>query len=84
MKTQERDVTPKSDTDLYVVRHWDGFDGEWMDVFGPAAKSACDAYWREKTDNGKKNSSYDDIDYYRVFPADTKMQYSEGRSMTRG
>lgn len=69
---------------LYVVRLWDGFDGQWMDIFGPATKDACDKEWGKRTDDGKKNATYGDIDYYRIFPADTTMKFSEGRSMTRG
>ncbi len=75
---------------LYVVRLWDGFDGEWMDVSGPlpqgeAVKLCGDRNAaRPGSAAGKRAGCYNDIDYYKVFLAGTRMQFSEGRSMTRG
>lgn len=70
--------------ELYVVRLYDGFDNEWMDVSKPVSAEEADRIWREKTEGGTKNTSYDDIDYYRVFPADTTMLYSrEGLKVLR-
>ena len=57
---------------LFVVRLWDMFDG-WMDISEPLSKEDADKLWNEKTDNGTKNTKYEDGDYYRVFPSDTKM-----------
>lgn len=64
------------DEKLYVVRLYDGFDRLWMDVSDPVSYDEAERIWNEKTDDGTKMTSYDDIDYYRVFPADTKMLYS--------
>lgn len=58
--------------DLYIVRLWDMFDG-WMDLTDPISKEEADKLWNEKTENGTKNTKYDDGDYYKVFPSDTKM-----------
>lgn len=75
---------------LYIVRLWDGFDGEWMDVSKPLSKEKAEKLCGDKNASrmgsaaGKRTGSYSDIDYYKVFPAETRMQFSEGRSMTRG
>lgn len=67
----------------FVVRLWDGFDGEWMDVTKPLSAEAAMADWMERTDNGERKTGYDDIDYYAIYPTTTKMRFSEGNSMTR-
>lgn len=59
----------------YILRFWDMFDG-WMNVSEPMSKEDADALWNEKTDNGTRNTKYSDGDYYRVFPADTKMIFT--------
>lgn len=75
---------------LWVVRLWDGFDGEWMDVSdqmseAAARKLAGDKNERRSGSNrGKREGSYGDIDYYAAFPADRKMTFSDGNSQTRG
>lgn len=61
---------------LFVVRLYDGMDNCWMDVSEPLPKIEADQVWLEKTDNGTRATHYDDIDYYRVCPADTKMVHS--------
>jgi hypothetical protein len=62
--------------DLYVVRQYDGFDNEWIDITGPVSHEEAQRVWDEKTEEGTKNTTYNDIDYYKIFPADTKMVYS--------
>lgn len=62
---------------LYVVRLYDGFDMEWMDISGVVSKEDADRIWNEKTNNGTRNTTYDDIDYFKIFKADTIMLYSE-------
>jgi len=64
--------------DLFIVRLYDGMDNQWIDVSGPLPSDQANRVWLEKTVNGTKNVSYDEIDYYKVFPADTKMLYSDG------
>ena len=66
---------------LYVVRVWDGMDGIWCDVSEPVTKEEADRIWNEKTGNGTKATSFDDIDYYKVFPVDTKMLFRSGHSL---
>ncbi len=60
---------------LFIVRHYDGFDNAWMDVSNPVIKEEAEKILAEKTNNGTKNIKFDDIDYYRIFPADTKMAF---------
>lgn len=75
---------------LYIVRLWDGFDGEWMDVSDPLPKDKADKLAGDKNEArlgsaaGKRTGGYNDIDYYAAFPVDTRMMFSEGRSQTRG
>jgi hypothetical protein len=57
---------------LFVVRLFDMFDG-WIDVSEPVTKAEADRVLNEKTDGGKKNTSYSDGDYYSIFPANTRM-----------
>lgn len=69
----------------YIVRHWDGMDGCWTDCTGEVARDEALCYWADKTDGGTRNASYDEIDYYRIFPGGTRMHWdgSEGREMHR-
>lgn len=60
---------------LYVLRLWDMFDG-WMDVSDPVSKEQADKLYNEKTSNGLRNTRYSDGDYYKVFPAGTKMVFT--------
>lgn len=62
----------------FIVRLYDGMDNQWIDVSGPVNKTEANRIYAEKTENGTKNTTYDDIDYYRVFPANTKMLFSDG------
>jgi hypothetical protein len=68
-------MTKKPD-ELFVVRLYDGMDNCWMDVSEPAPKSEAYKVWSEKTDGGSRMISYDEIDYYAIFPADTTMVHS--------
>jgi hypothetical protein len=61
--------------DKFIVRLYDGFDYEWMDVSEPVSREEADRIWNEKTKNGTYKTKYDDIDYYKIFPADTQMLY---------
>ena len=58
---------------LYVVRQYDGFDYRWFNCTKPLPYDEAQAYWNKKTKNGTAMISYDDIDYYKIFPADTRM-----------
>ena len=75
---------------LWIVRLWDGFDGEWMDVSDPMPENDAKELAGDKNEArsgsgaGNRDGHYGEIDYYSAFPADTKMLWSEGRSQTRG
>lgn len=58
--------------ELFILRLWDMFDG-WIDVSKPVSKDEADKLFNEETNNGTRNTKYSDGDYYRVFPADTRM-----------
>ena len=62
--------------DLFVVRLFDGFDFVWMDVSDPVSKEEATRIWNEKTKNGTEQIAFKEIDYYAVFPADTRMLFS--------
>jgi hypothetical protein len=69
------------------VRGLEVIFGCWSDLdeaTGVPAKKAL-AVWGVKTLNGTKQVRFDEIDYYRIFPADTRMGWdgSEGREMFR-
>jgi len=63
--------------DKYIVRIYDGMDFVWTDVSEPVTKKEADRIWSQKTDSGTKMTKFDDIDYYKVFPADTKMIFRD-------
>jgi len=69
-----------SATGLYVVRLYDGFDYCWMDVSKALSWDEAEAVWKEKTESGSKNTCYGDIDYYDIFPSDTRMLHSSETS----
>jgi hypothetical protein len=68
---------------LFIVRHWDGMDGEWMDITEPVSFELALLEWFERTDGGKKFTSHKHLDYYRIFPSDTRMLFSDGNEMCR-
>ena len=63
--------------ELYVVRLYDGFDNEWIDVSKAVSRKEAEKILDEKTKGGTKKTCYDDIDYYAIFPVDTIMVFSE-------
>jgi hypothetical protein len=69
----------------FTVRIWDGMDGCWTDCPGAIAVDAATALkaWANKTDNGTKRIRFDEIDYYRIFPAETRMVYDNDNEMFR-
>lgn len=72
------------DKKQYVVRLYDGFDNEWIDVCEPCSKEEAQVVWDEKTDKGSHNTSFQDIDYYKVFESETVMMYSQKGRELRG
>ena len=68
----------------FIVRLYDGFDNEWMDVSSPVSKEEAQKIWNNKTKDGTQMTKFEDIDYYAIFPADTVMHFSqEGREIRR-
>jgi hypothetical protein len=70
----------------FMLRVWDGMDGCWTDCFDADVDAGTAlAKWAENTENGTKRVSFNEIDYYRIFPGDTRMIWSgsEGREMFR-
>ena len=74
----------EDEPELYVVRLYDGFDNLWMDVSPPMSHEEAEKIWKEKTKGGTYKTSYDDIDYFRIFSADTLMHFSyEAKELKR-
>ncbi len=61
----------------YIVRLYDGFDNKWMDVSKAVTYTEAKKIWDERTKNGTEKTKFDDIDYYKIFPADTTMLYRD-------
>ena len=61
---------------LFVVRLFDGFDNIWIDVTESVSREEAERIWNDRTKNGTKNINFDEIDYYKIFEADTKMVWS--------
>lgn len=59
----------------FVVRHYDGFDNEWMDVSKPVTQFEATRIFNEFTKGGTEHTKFDDIDYYDIFRADTRMLF---------
>ena len=69
---------------LWQLRQWDGMDGTWTDIGGACTPREALLEWFRRTDSGEKNTSFQDIDYYRIFPTNTVMKWSNGEEMFRG
>ena len=65
-------------SELCIVRHYDGFDNQWTDMSAAVSRAEAERLWNEYTANGTRFKEYADIDYYRIFPADIKMVFSDG------
>jgi len=70
---------------LFTVRLWDGMDGCWTDMDTGVLAEVALAVWNERTEGGTKKVSFIEIDYFRIFPADTQMAWdgTDGREMFR-
>jgi hypothetical protein len=77
-KNSAEEFTDHDDGLLYVVRLYDGFDNQWMDVSDPVCYTEARKVWDEKTKKGTEKVSFEDIDYFKIFPADTKMICADG------
>jgi hypothetical protein len=65
--------------DFYILRLWDMFDG-WIDIEDNLTPGfivqEVNNLLNEKTENGTIMTSFNDGDYYCVFPSDTKMYFT--------
>jgi hypothetical protein len=61
----------------FTVRVYDGFDRCWCDIPGAVGVDAAKALevWCENTGDGTHHRSFQDIDYYRIFPANSRMLF---------
>lgn len=67
---------------LFIVRLYNGMDNDWTDVSPALPEKEAFEIWKEKTENATKKISFNEIDYFRIFPANTIMKYSsEGREL---
>ena len=60
---------------LKIVRLYDMMDG-WIDVTGVVTEDEANRVWNEYTYGGTRNTKYEHSDYYKIFPADTRMIYT--------
>lgn len=56
-------------------------DGVWCDVISDVDFEAALRSWCEKTGNGTHHVSFNQIDYYRIFPSGTRMLWSDDNTM---
>ena len=87
---RERSSDPEAPHHDYVngkftVRVWDGMDGCWCDCFDAINVSGEQALaaWLKDTKDGTKNVAFREIDYYRIFRAETTMLYNSHNEMFR-
>jgi hypothetical protein len=66
----------------FTLRVWDGMDGCWCDCV-TGDKLHVLTHWAERTHNGTEKTKFADIDYYCIFPADTRMLWSGDNEMFR-
>jgi hypothetical protein len=69
----------------FIVRLWDGMDGCWCDCTGEVSPREALELWMERTKDGTEKIKFDEIDYYAIFPAGTRMMWNgaEGKEMFR-
>ena len=60
----------------FIVRLYDGFDNEWIDISNSVSKEKAQKIWNKETKNGTEHTKFEDIDYYAIFPANTTMYHS--------
>ena len=67
----------------FTVRVWDGMDGCWCDCEAGVELDKALEVWAERTKNGTEKTKFADIDYYCIFPADTRMFWNGDNEMFR-
>ena len=83
MPKTEREL--RCETELFIVRLWDGMDGCWTDVSEEVSLEEAAWIWYEQTKGCTEKIRFGDIDYFDIFPAGTRMIWdgSRGREMFR-
>jgi hypothetical protein len=74
-KAVDKQPRQESENGLYTMRVYDGFDNHWVDCLTGVSLEEAQAYWNEKTKRGTEKTDFNDIDYYDIFPAETRMLY---------
>ncbi len=84
-KRVSRNGTDLDAHETFTVRQWDGMDGCWTDCATDVTRDEALRIWGVYTQLGTKAISYDEIDYYAIFPGGTRMLWdgSEGSEMFR-
>lgn len=72
-RREEEITAPEIEEAKWILRMYDGMDGLWLDIGNPCSREEADRAWNKYTKNGREKTSYADIDYYKVFPANTRM-----------
>lgn len=72
-KPRPKEVWPNAE--LFTLRMYDQYDG-WIDIAANLTAERVEERWLEKTAGGTKNTKYEDVTYYDIFPADTRMIYN--------
>lgn len=62
----------------YVVRQYDRFDREWIDIESDMTLPEAAKLWDKETKGGKDHTKYEDGHYFDIFPASTVMLFSDG------
>jgi hypothetical protein len=75
---QHETAVAKANGEKFVVRLYDGGEHLWMDVTAPLSHEEAQTEWNRRTKQGTKNTRYGDFDYYKVFPANTRMAHRSG------
>lgn len=65
----------------YTLRLYDGFDNEWMDILKEVSYEEAYSKWLDETNGGTERTSYSDIDYYDIFPSNTRMLFDGSNSL---
>lgn len=65
----------------YTLRLYDGFDNKWMDILKEVSYEEAYSKWLDETNGGTERTSYSDIDYYDIFPSNTRMLFDGSNSL---
>lgn len=66
---------PVEGVEKYTLRHYDSFDGYWIDIKTDISYNEAFRRWLAKTEHGTKYATYSHGAYFDIFPADTKMLF---------